>query len=693
MSKAFLCFSMIAFFMSNPGFGQEGQLDQLDFENIIQKLLPQQEFDVDYNDFYDRLFTLYTAPIDINRAQRSDFQSLYFLNELQIDGILHYRDTYGSFRTLFELMTIEGFDRTTIEQLKHFVRISNEDEQKWYNTLLKPVNHQVFLRYQTVMEAQKGYSTPDTLSDGSLTSRYAGGPSRLYGRYLYARPGSYSFGFTTEKDPGEKLTWDPSTHRYGMDYYAFHAMIENLGMVQKVIVGDFTMDFGQGLVFGSGIRVGKGIAPVSTIRRNNMGLRPYRSVYESRDYRGLALSARHKKLDFHVFVSNVPRDARWIDQEDINSQPLASGISEVGLHRTPTEIASKHSLKDRAIGANINLRLLNSKLEIGVNGIQNRYSAELLPTRDKYRLYQFQGISNYNVSSYINYFWKRGHLFGELASSRSGGMALSSGVIVSLSSQVQTALHYRNYGREYHAYANNAFGENTSSSNEEGLYWGISIKPLRNVLVTGYFDYFSFPWLKYRVDAPSVGRDFMASVIYDFDSKTSIRFQFRDKIKDENHTEDDERIVSIVAKNTQRLIFDISHQASSQFSFRTWIQHIRVNLPDNESIGFMLAQDISYKAKKVSLAGRFALFDSDDYDSRMFIYERDLLYVYSVPSFSNQGARYYLLASYNYSPAVSFWLKFAQTRFYNLSTIGSGLDQIDGDTKSNLSFQVRLKFQ
>ncbi|MCK5470233.1 MAG: helix-hairpin-helix domain-containing protein, partial [Cyclobacteriaceae bacterium] len=88
---------------------------------------------------------------------------------------------------------------------------------------------------------------------------------------------------------------------------------------------------------------------------------------------------------------------------------------------------------------------------------------------------------------------------------------------------------------------------------------------------------------------------------------------------------------------------------------------------------------------------RFAIFDTDNYDNRQFIYERDLLYVYSIPSFYNQGVRYYIVGRYNLSKNVSFWIKFAQTKYYGTETIGSGLERIIGETKSNLSFQFRLR--
>ena len=97
--------------------------ESLDFERIIENLLPQQEVDVDYNDLYDRLFTLYSNPIDLNRSERASFQSLFFLTEEQISGIIDYREVYGEYLSIYEIQTIDGFDKETVQRLIPFLTV------------------------------------------------------------------------------------------------------------------------------------------------------------------------------------------------------------------------------------------------------------------------------------------------------------------------------------------------------------------------------------------------------------------------------------------------------------------------------------------------------------------------------------------------------------------------------------------
>jgi hypothetical protein len=678
--------------LSNSGFGQ--MLEGADFEKIIHELLPQQEYDIDYNDLYDRLFSMYSSPIDLNSAGYDELQSLYFLSDEQISGIIEYRKKYGDFITFFELSTIEGFDRLTIEKLRKFVKITDRENESFKAALRNPSTHEFMLRYQTVLEQKKGFTTADSTKGGGLTSRYAGDPGRIFARYLMAKPGRYSLGFTTEKDPGEKVLWDPATKRYGMDYYSFHILLEKVAFTDKILIGDFSLEFGQGLIFGSGFRIGKGGDPVSTIRRNSLGLRPYRSAYEHKDFSGLATSFRVGLANFTLFYSTVNRDARIQSQKDESTGEFEyiSSINTIGLHRTPSEIAAKHNLSDRSMGGNLNFSFCDQKLNIGLNTQYTEYNKAIIPGVERYRLYYFKGLSNYSSSIYVNYYFKKGHLFSEWAVSKSGGMAQSSGIIMSLASFIQTSIHIRNYDASYHAFNSNAFGENTSTGNERGFFWGLLIKPHERLQLSSYFDYFKFPWLKYQVDAPSDGTDFMASMEYTFNEQANIRVRYRDKIKSVNYGTGDNNLIAVHPKRTSRLMFDFEYNLDPSFSVRSWIQTANVVILNDQYRGFLLAQDLSYRTKKLTLSGRFALFDAEDYDSRMFIYEPDLLYVYSVPSFHNQGIRYYILFKYSISKNITIWSKYGQTKYYNLESIGSGLEEINGSTRSNLGFQLKINF-
>lgn len=673
-------------------FAQKEITENMDFERIIENLLPAQELDMDYNDVYDRLISLYSKPLDLNSADRSVLQSLFILSEEQISGILEYRKMYGKFLSAYELLSVEGFDKETVEQILPFVSIVANAKESFRSSIGNPDNNELFLRYQTTLEQKKGYTPPDTSSTGKITSRYAGNPGRIYGRYLFAKESQYSLGFTFEKDPGEQIVWDKKSSRYGLDYYSFHLMVENKWIFKKIIIGDFSMDFGQSLVFGSGVRMGKGYEPITTIRRNNMGLKPYRSVYENKDFSGIAISSGSKSLEFNVFYSLVKRDAILRADSEIDSDQYISYIQTIGLHRTLSEINAKHKLSDQSFGGNINFKTNNRKLEIGLNGICTKFSLPVQPTIKKYNQFEFKGLRNALGGVYFNYHLKNAHIFSEMAISESKGKAIAAGIVASLSSQVQISLHLRSYDKNYHSFYAEGFGENTKNANEQGVYWGIKLNPVSGLILAAYYDFYQFPWLKYQVDKPSSGKDFMFSTTYELSKQLSFRAQYRYKSKEINNTKEGFQVAQIVPKSTDRLLLDMNYWINANYSIKTRIQYSRVDFNHTRTSGFILSQDLNYTNKRITFSTRFALFDTDNYDNRQFIYERDLLYVYSVPFFYNRGARFYFLAKYQIAKKVTFWFKYSKTKYLNLDTIGSELEEIDGDNVSNISLQTRLRF-
>ena len=151
----------------------------------------------------------------------------------------------------------------------------------------------------------------------------------------------------------------------------------------------------------------------------------------------------------------------------------------------------------------------------------------------------------------------------------------------------------------------------------------------------------------------------------------------------------------LVNTEKENLRFNLSYKASASVTLNSraeWVIYHEEKKP--VSHGFLVYQEINYKLPgfPLRLDGRFCLFDADTYDARIYAYENDVLYSFSVPAFSNRGIRWYLLARYSVMRGVDVWLRFAQTYYSNLETIGSGLDEINGNTKTELKAEVRFRF-
>ena len=237
------------------------------------------------NGLYENLFQLYTQPLNLNEVTHEDLQQLYVLSDRQISNLLHHRAAFGHFLTVYELQFVPGLDRTTIFKILPFVTVAEQTLPATWAERWQQADKLLIVRQQTTLEQQRGYLPTDT-AQGDGASTYAGSPHKLYTRLRVSRRNDFSVGFTAEKDAGEAVGWQPGQRRYGMDYYSYHVQLENRGKLSHVIVGDYTLQMGQGLLLGNGFTLGKGAEPVNTIARSQSLVRPYTSSVESGFFRG-----------------------------------------------------------------------------------------------------------------------------------------------------------------------------------------------------------------------------------------------------------------------------------------------------------------------------------------------------------------------------------------------------------------------
>src|SRR5205085_6255697 len=109
-----------------------------------------------------------------------------------------------------------------------------------------------------------------------------------------------------------------------------------------------------------------------------------------------------------------------------------------------------------------------------------------------------------------------------------------------------------------------------------------------------------------------------------------------------------------------------------------------------QQTGFLQLFDIAYVPMLKPYSGivRLQYFETDGYDARIYAYENDVLYSYSIPAFFDKGFRYYVTINYNVTKDISFWIRFAQAIYPDKTSIGSGLDEIAGNRKTEIKLQA-----
>ncbi|MEP7269237.1 MAG: helix-hairpin-helix domain-containing protein, partial [Saprospiraceae bacterium] len=437
-------------------------------EDIIQSYVESRADDgnFDYNTLADRLEYLQSHPVNINSPDQID--DLVLLTPSQIINIKNYILQHGELISIYELQAVPGMDINSIKMIMPFVRLNSNFEN--YNVplveMLRFGDNQLFLRTGSYFQKSVGY-------DHSRSSFYNGSPQRFYMRFKHFYENKLSIGLTAEKDPGEEFF--KGSNKQGFDYYSFHFALRNINKtIQDIVIGDYNVSFGQGLIIHSGFGIGK--SPWATsIRKADRTIRPYTSVNESNFLRGAAANLRFtKKFDATLFASRRRKDGNVIN-DSLDRETLFSSFQESGYHRTSNEIADENAITENTAGGAI--RYKTGHGHIGLNTMYTEFGKGLLKQNLPYNQFAFKGQRLFQYSVDHSYQIKNFNFFGEAAFSNPGTYGWMEGLHLVLDKNVDMAFLYRHLDRAYPALYSNAFTENTLANNERGLYIGTEVRP------------------------------------------------------------------------------------------------------------------------------------------------------------------------------------------------------------------------
>lgn len=677
--------------MSDPISAQKFDRKDIDIQEFIENLYQIPDEDINYEDQYETLYQLFANPINLNATNKNELNSLYHLNIAQINSLMDYLDKNAPLLSIYELQVIEGFDKSTINGLLPFVEVRSPGDHSTRGNLLQRIanekNNYLILRTERVLEAQEGYLRNDS-------SRYLGSPYKIYGRFRSSHSNDFSIGVTFEKDAGEMITFDPQNKQYGFDYYSYHLFLSDKGNFKSIALGDYQLQFGQGLVLGAGFNPGKGAETITTVRRGNAGLRPYTSALETNFMRGAAFTYKINDFEISPFYSRLNQDGVIRSTDFLGEfDEYITGIQDVGMHRTYNELAARKGIREESFGMNITYNnLRNRNLQLGITFLQNNFSVPIRKTPNNYNQFEFKGNRNHNLSFFANYNWQNFLFFTEIARSKSGGMAGVGGLIGSLSPIVSMSFLIRNYTKDYHSFYGNSFGEGSRNINETGLYWGLKLTPSRRYSFAMYYDHFKFPWLRFGVNSPSQGYEYLLRADYRPSRKINLYAQWREQSKEVSISTENGNLHRLRTGIKRNYMFNLDFSASDVLTLKSRVQFSTYDLNDQLTKGMAIMQDLNLKINKFTISSRVALFDSEDFENRQYVFEKDLLYVFSVQAYANQGIRNYILIQYKPSKKLTLWTKYGRYDYRNVDSVGSGLNQISGSVRSDIKFQVRYKF-
>jgi len=665
-----------------PPVNTEDQKIEERIENIAQTA----DEGADFTEIAENLKYFSRHPVNLNNTTREELQELGLLNDIQIENLFGHIEKNGRLLATEELQSIDGFDLETIYSILPYVKVNEEyvPDKESFKKIFKDGKHFLMLRSQRILETQKGFVTPED----STASHYLGNPWKYYARYRFTFEKKLSIGITAEKDPGEEFFHGSQS---SFDFYSAHLFIKDVGPIRALAIGDYHLEYGQGLALWTGLAFGK-TSEVLIAKKNAPGILPYTSSIEAGFRRGAAVSLGIKKFSLDLFYSNTKFDGNVTDSTDLGDALLVSSLQVSGYHRTPSEIADKGSVREKMIGGHAAYK--SNALSLGATVYHAKLSTTLSQSYELYNKFNFRGDSATVASIDYSYLWRNISFFGEAARSNNDGMAYLNGALIALDPKVSVCLLHRSFDRNYYSAAWNPFREG-SGANEKGFYSGITLKPLNSLVLATSFDAFTFPWLRYQVNAPSSGYEVMSQLTYTPNKKVSMYVRYKQTTKPENVSGNPAPVDYLVDRTQRNYRFDTRVKISKSFTLHNRVELIKLKKESaNPESGYLILQDVNYNplGSPFSFNLRYALFDTHSFDTRIYAYENDLLYVYSIPFYYNRGSRFYLMLQYKVRKGIDIWLRYSQTLYADQNVISSGLDEIDGNTKSDVKMQVRFEF-
>ena len=645
---------------------------------IIENIAADAEEEGDYSFLLDELVRLSYSPILINQANREDLEAIPFLNDQQIEALLFRRYQLGGFYSIYDLQMVKDLNQQTIEWLAPLILFDkSEVVRKWKH---KP-RGDLFVRAQSLVENPVGYQERP---DG--TTPYQGDRLKLYSRLQIMPLRNVELGLVTEKDPGEAaFTNEVKT----MDFVNGYISWEPKGFIKQIIVGQYRMRAGQGLVLQTSMPARKS-SMATSIRNRYASYRPSLSVAESGGLKGAMVALGNSTFTVTPFVSYQKRDATL--GEDENGETIITSLKTDGYHRTQTEISNRRTTGELIYGGQLKYYLGRFILDAG--HLEYELEHPLIPKWQPYNNFYFNGDHKRNSWLAADGTLMNVHLFTEVAYDYSAQPAVWSGLSYVIGGHTNLAMAYRRIPKDYFAPLGAPLTESGNPSGEAGFYVGMEASLPGRITLATYLDYFEYSWLKFQTKAPSNGYDFLAELKHrpSYGWENTIRYRHKEKsvnqVIQEPHS-------PIVEQKKDQFRIQTRYSSGSGWRFTTrvdfnWVDELGRDAP----VGVFLSQDVRFKSQsgKWTWIARYAVMDTQDYETRVYAYEPDVLYGFSIPAYYGQGTRWLAMVTWSALPSVDVWLRYARWHYTDRDIIGSGNNAIEGNVSNELKMQVRWKF-
>lgn len=656
------------------------------YDILIEEVDDEEEENID--NLFEQISDIANNPVNINAITREDLEDMYFFDTRQSDAIIDYVNHYGPIRSKAELMMIPFLDDSRRGLLGCLTFIGDMPQQQM-NSLdsLKFIKGGDDYRRYINSSVNKGellasVKVPFYDREGDKEG-YTGYKYKHWLRYNYRLNQHIKFGAVASQDANEPFFY--GKNKWGYDYYSAYLQLQKLGFLKNLVVGNYRMRTGLGLVLNNNFSFGKtfGIASLSS---PTAAIRPHSSRSSGNFLQGAAATFTiTRTLEATVFGSYRLIDATMSDDER-----TIKTISRTGYHRTNSELDKKNNASQTTAG--LNIKYNSGRFHLGSTALWNRYSLPLKPYENGssisqlYRRFYPTGQKFFNAS--VDYGYKIGSkvkIEGETATDNNGYIATINTILLWISKKLTLMGIQRYYPYQFWSTMGNSFSEGGANQDENGVYISATWNPSARLSIFGYTDIAYFQWPKYQATGSSRSFDNMIQASYKLTPTSSVLIRYRMKMREKDT--DVEGVMLYKNEHRLRLAYnnDFGRLALKSQIDLSYCKHME------SSMGGMISQTATYSMKAIKIACGASYFHTKDYDSRVYAYEQSTPYNLSFPSFFGKGCRIYSLAETKLVKNLYFIAKIGMTHYFDRESIGTGKQMINSSTQTDLELMLRWK--